>query len=104
TCAIDTPATSNPLTIHVIPQLTPGLTLTSAITGVSNDSIYLNICQGSSTTISVSPVNGGSNPTYVWHINNSLLPGVNTSSYNSNSFNDGDVVSVTMIPDTTCVF
>ena len=59
------------------------------------------ICVGTLTTFSAVPLNGGPTPLYNWYVN-----GVSTSPGATYSYvpNNGDVVSVKLTSDATCVF
>ncbi len=70
-----------------------------AVTGGSSTS-----CIGQSITFSVSPTNGGSNPTYQWLVNNAAAPGTsNNSTYSYNNFNNNDTVSCILTSNATCI-
>ena len=60
------------------------------------------ICQGTAVLFTATPVNGGTSPTYQWHLNNAHV-GNNTSTYQNAGLNGGDVVFCEMSSSLTCV-
>lgn len=91
-CANPQTGTSNSVTMTVNPVVTPSVTIADFPAGTQ--------CAGTNITFTPTPVNGGPNPAYQWQIN-----GVNAGTsdiLSSNSFNDGDVVSVIMTADVVC--
>jgi hypothetical protein len=86
-CLIDSPATSNDITITVNPNLPSSVIIVASATTV---------CSGSSVSFSATPTNGGTSPTYQWKINGSDVSGETASTFTSSSLLDSDVVSVIM--------
>jgi uncharacterized delta-60 repeat protein/gliding motility-associated-like protein len=60
------------------------------------------ICAGTSITFTAAPTNGGTNPSYQWRING-VNVGANAPTYSSSSLVNGDVVTVIMTSNATCV-
>ena len=89
-------ATSALMTIQVNPNLTPTVSITSS------DSDNL-ICPGTSVTFTPVPTNGGTNPSYQWKLNGGNVVGASDGTYTNNLLQDGDIVSVVMTSDLTCV-
>ena len=59
------------------------------------------ICQGQTVNITAQPLDGGTNPVYDWQVNGSSVG--SGSSYQSNTFQQGDLVSVVMTSSSPCV-
>jgi hypothetical protein len=59
------------------------------------------ICSGTGVTFN-SQVNNCSNPQYQWYVNNVAISGATSSSYFSNSLNNGDVIYCRQTNTTTC--
>ena len=93
-CVSGSPSTSSPITITVNPVVTPSVAL--------NASPGSPICAGTSVTFSASPSNGGSSPSYQWKINGNNIGG-NTSTFTNSALSNGDVVSVIMTSNLSCV-
>lgn len=60
-----------------------------------------NICAGSLVTLTASPVNGGSSPTYQWFVNG-VKAGTNSSTFSSSSFVNGDNITCEMTTSGLC--
>ncbi len=73
-CPLDTPATSNPITMSVLPWET----VTVDIEAITPE------CVGELVQFTATPTNGGSNPIYSWYVADTLVPDSisNTFSYN----------------------
>ena len=92
-CAAPTNVASNSILISVFPRVTPAVSIsTSTVT----------ICLGSTTTFLATATNGGSSPSYQWQVNG-LNVGTGSPTYVSNSFLNGDVVTVLMTSNAQCV-
>lgn len=91
-CPTGNPATSNTI-IYVVNALLP----VSCTITPSQDPV----CPGTSVTYTATPVNGGTNPTYAWHINGGATVGTNpTYTYIPAS---GDVITCVLTSDATCI-
>ncbi len=90
-CALNNPATSNPIVVNVTGNLIAGVSITSSATTV---------CTGTPVTFTASPVNGGQSPSYQWKVNG------NNAGTNSAVFTyapaHGDVVTVVMTSNHLC--
>src|SRR5690606_29296070 len=91
-CASSPIANSNPITITV----TPTVTATVSIAGANE------FCRGEQITFTSTSSNGGSTPTYQWKVNSENVGG-NNSTFTSNNLQSGDVVSLEMTSNATCV-
>jgi gliding motility-associated-like protein len=92
-CVVSPTATSNSITMTVAAN--------AAAPSVSITSSAANICADSAVTFTATPVNGGSNPVFLWRIN-----GVNKAVTNSfisfPQLKDGDVVNCVMTGNSSC--
>ncbi len=93
TCTTSPTATSAPVTMTVNASVTPAVTIVANPTGA--------ICAGASVTFTATPVNGGAAPSYQWRINGSNA-GTDSPTFNSTTFNNGDVVTVVMTSNANC--
>lgn len=90
-CALNNPAISAPLTVHVTSDLTAGVSIFANATSV---------CDFTSVTFTAVPENGGSNPSYQWFVNN-VASGANASTFSFIPL-DGDDVHVVMTSNHAC--
>jgi len=60
------------------------------------------ICSGDFVTFNATPINGGTNPTYVWKKNNAVISGQTTASYTTSSIVNGDQFTVLMTSNANC--
>ncbi|NLL27640.1 MAG: T9SS type A sorting domain-containing protein [Bacteroidales bacterium] len=93
TCVISSTATSDPVTMSVIANVTPSISIVASETS---------ICSGTLVTFVATPINGGTTPTYQWKLNGTNV-GSNSATYTSTSLSDGDVVSCILTSSVTCV-
>ena len=94
TCATGSPATSNPVTMTVNPQLSAYISITGPTSA---------ICSGTSITFTAIATNGGTTPSYQWKVN-----GVNTgsdgTSFTSSALANNDIVTCVMTSSLqTCI-
>ncbi len=94
TCASQTTATSNSITITVVTPVTPSVSI--AITSGANPT-----CTGASVTFTATPTNGGSSPVYQWQVNGTNV-GTNSATFTTTSLVNNDVVSCAMTSNATC--
>ena len=90
--ADNNPATSNTITMTVQARATVSVSIVAS----ANPS-----CQGESVTFTATPVNGGSNPSYSWKVNN-IAAGTNNPVFSYTPV-DGDVVSCRLVSTSNCV-
>ncbi|MCX6287753.1 MAG: hypothetical protein NTY96_11620 [Bacteroidetes bacterium] len=90
-CPLGNPATSNTITMTVLPNLAVGVTITASANPV---------CPGTLVTFTATPTNGGSNPSYQWFVNG-LSVGTNSNTYTYTPVN-GDVITCQLTSNTTC--
>src|SRR6185312_5858506 len=92
-CTSAATATSNVITMTVNNQVTPTVSI-SANPGNT-------ICPGQSVTFSASSIiNGGSNPSYQWKLNGSVV--ASTPTYTTSTLINGDIVSLDLTPSAAC--
>ena len=92
-CVSATTATSNSISMIVNPSVA------SSVSIISDNGTT--ICQGTTTTFSATPINGGASPSYQWQINGSTV-GTNSASYSSSSLANGDVITCYMTSSAAC--
>ena len=93
-CASPTTATSNAITLTVNPMLTPADTITATATTV---------CANQGVTFTSHIGNGGSNPGYQWKKGGLAIGGATSSTYVSATPANGDVITLVMTSNATCV-
>lgn len=86
--------TSAATTMTVIPNVTPVVVITRAPSDT--------ICEGTNILFSATSANGGMTPSYQWQVNGANT-GSNSTSFNSSTLANGDVVRVIMASSITCV-
>ncbi len=91
-CVTGNPASSNTIVMDVESSATPSVSVNASATS---------ICSGTNVTFTAIPVNGGSNPSYQWHLNGSNV-GTNSAIYSSTALSNADVVTVTMTSNSLC--
>lgn len=60
------------------------------------------ICTGTQVTFTALPVFGGTNPQFQWFLNGVAIAGANSSIYVSASLANGDIITVSLISNSTC--
>lgn len=93
-CTTTPTANSNAVTMTVIPNVTPDVTIVASPSAT--------ICSGATATFTATPVNGGGTPTYEWFKNNVLQAGTGTT-YIDNNITNGDVIKSVLTSSETCV-
>lgn len=93
TCIVNSPATSNSITISVGTATAPSVKLTAT------DSV---ICEGLPITFTATPQSGGNaNPVYQWRVNANNVNG-NGNTFSSSTLSNNDQVSVVMTVSGNC--
>lgn len=92
-CPNPATVTSNPITMTIIPNVTPVVTI------MASDS---DICPWIPVTFTATPTHGGTAPSYQWKLNGNNV-GTNSSSYLNTAMIDGDIVTAVMTSNVTCV-
>ena len=80
------------LNMEIIPEIYPNITISASNTAVM---------EGEQVTLSATPENGGTNPTYAWFVNDVEIPGETFASYTYIP-QDGDEVYATLTSDMEC--
>lgn len=91
-CVSSATATSNTLTMTVLPTVTPDVTI-AANPGTT-------ICPAQSVTFTATPVNGGT-PTYQWFKNN-VLQASTTNTFTDNTITNGATIKCVITPVGVC--
>jgi hypothetical protein len=91
-CASPITAQSNIVTMNVSSSFFP-------IVNISTTN--QNICQGTFTTFTAAPTNGGANPIYQWQING-INVGTSNNLFTSSILNNGDIVKVKLTSSISC--
>ncbi|MHC1732243.1 MAG: immunoglobulin domain-containing protein, partial [Bacteroidales bacterium] len=91
-CATGNPATSTAVRMTVNPNLPVSVTITA------DDS---EVCQGTTVTLTATPVNEGANPTFQWYRGGVAVPGASGISYSYIPTN-GDVITASLTSSETC--
>ncbi len=91
-CASPTVANSNDIEIQVSALAQPAISINADVT---------QICAGETINFTASAVNTGTSPTYQWTVDGMNVGG-NTSSYITNSLQDGAVVACVLTSSETC--
>ncbi len=86
--------TSAGTTMTVIPNVTPVVVITRAPSDT--------ICEGTNITFSATSANGGTTPVYQWQVNG-VNTGSNSTTFNTSSLSNGDVVRCIMSSNIVCV-
>ena len=91
-CANPQTVSSNNITINVSGSVIPAVSLSAT---------SASICSGTQVIITASPINGGNSPTYQWKLNGNNVGG-DSSTYQSSSFANGDVIKAMMTSSLGC--
>ncbi len=92
-CASPTTATSNSLTVTLVPVVAP----TVNITNISGP-----VCNGISISFITNITNGGNNPAYQWKRNGSNIAGAVTATFSDNTPANGDVITCALTSNAQC--
>ncbi|MEI6434995.1 MAG: FISUMP domain-containing protein [Bacteroidota bacterium] len=90
-CFTNNPATSTPIIMSLNPLLPVSVSITSSADVV---------CAGNNVTFTATPVNGGTNPSYQWKVNNEFV-GATASTYNYIPANN-DAVTCLLTSNAVC--
>ena len=92
-CANPTTATSNTLSVTVTPaNISPSVSISASAT---------TICNNGNVTFTVTPVNGGAQPSYQWLVNG-VNAGTNSPIFSTSSLTDGNAIKVMMTSSLAC--
>jgi len=92
-CALPDTA-SKTLHMVVLPEVTPTVSITATATTF--------VSVGQTDTLIASVINGGAHPAYQWEINTTPFPGATSSSFISDGFYNGDVITCDVTADGLC--
>jgi gliding motility-associated-like protein len=85
------PATSNPVSVTVNPNVSPLVTLSQPAA----------VCPGTPITLTATPTNQGTNPVYNWFVNGNPVSNTGTT-YSPTNLANGDVIRVELVSDVAC--
>ncbi|REK49474.1 MAG: hypothetical protein DWQ48_07420, partial [Bacteroidetes bacterium] len=83
TCTSGSPATSNAITMSVIPNSAVSVSISTATSTV---------CENDPITFTATPTNGGVSPSYQWKVNGTNV-GTNSDTYVTSTLVDGDIIT-----------
>lgn len=81
--------------INVGSTVTPSVSITSSPVPTSS------ICQGNSVTFTATAINGGTNPSYQWQVNNVNLS-TNSPTFTTTTLNNNDQIKVILTSNNAC--
>jgi hypothetical protein len=87
---------SNTITVSVLPNVTPTVSITSS--DVDNT-----FCSGTKVTFTAKGTNGGTNPSYQWKNKGIVIPNQTSPTYTSTTLVDKDEIGVDMTSNATCL-
>ncbi len=90
-CVGSVPVSSNTITMSVVTNITPQVTISVNAN---------NVCQGSTVMFTAAPINGGVSPTYQWEVNGTAVAG--SSNVLLTTISNGDIVNVRMTSSYSC--
>ncbi|MBK9045907.1 MAG: gliding motility-associated C-terminal domain-containing protein [Bacteroidetes bacterium] len=93
TCVSPVNATSNPITVTVLPLVTPAVSIVANPSGP--------ICAGTIVQFTASPSFQGPSPTYEWLVNG-VVTGNNAAVFTSSNLADNDIVRVRLTSSNGC--
>jgi hypothetical protein len=79
-----------------------GVTSASVTPSVAIAASSSSICSGTSVTLTATPTNGGSSPSYQWKVNGSNV-GTNSATYTSSALANNNTVTCVMTSNLSCV-
>ncbi|MDP2069254.1 MAG: HYR domain-containing protein, partial [Lutibacter sp.] len=92
-CLASNNVTSNSIETTVNPNLTPT---------VSTSATATTICASSSVTFTATPTNGGPTPSYQWKVGGTNV-GTNSPTYTTTGLTNGQIVTVVLTSNATCL-
>ena len=92
-CVSPVSASSNQITVDVLPLVAPSVSITANPPGP--------VCDGTLVMFTAAPVNGGTTPGYQWTINGVPTGGTGVT-FTSGSLVDGDIVRVVLTSNAVC--
>jgi gliding motility-associated-like protein len=92
-CVTTATASSNNLTMIVNTSVTPSISIGSSAS---------NTCAGTNITFTATATNGGSSPIHQWKVNG-VNAGTNSSTFNTSTLNNGDIVTCMLTSNATCL-
>lgn len=93
-CLTAPSAASAPVTITVLPLVTPGINVNTTPSTI--------FCSGASLTFTTITTGGGVSPSFQWYRNSTAIPGIITPTYTTSALSNGDSISVQMTTSTAC--
>jgi gliding motility-associated-like protein len=93
-CASPANATSNAIVMAVSTTVAPSISIAASPNG--------SVCAGTNVVFTATPGNGGSTPTYQWHVNG-VNVGTNSTSYSNATLTNNDIVTCTLTSNANCV-
>ena len=94
-CPTTTTATSNSITITIVTSVTPSV---SIVPGGGTS-----ICSGQSVTLTATPTNGGTSPTYQWYKNGTAIGGATASTYTTTTLANNDIITCILTSNASCL-
>lgn len=91
-CLTNPTASSNSISLNILPRVSPSLSIVSSATSV---------CQDSVVVFTATPSEGGSQPAYQWLVNGQPV-GSDTAVLSTQQLNNGDVIGVVMTSSLPC--
>ena len=94
-CPTTSTATSNSITISIVTSVTPSVSIAS---GAGSS-----ICSGQSVTLTATPTNGGTSPTYQWYKNGSAISGATASTYSTTTLANSNIITCILTSNASCL-
>lgn len=92
-CLTSNTATSNAITLNIQPLQIPSVSITASAN---------NVCAGTDVTFTATTVNGGTAPSYQWK-KNGLNVGTGQATYTTNTLQQGDAITCTLLSNANCL-
>lgn len=93
-CANPSQIVSNIITLSIIPNATPSVSIFAEPTVV---------CKGQDVNITATAMFGGTNPRYIFRLNGTIVQDSAINIFTTSNLNDGDLISVILISNYTCL-